>query len=55
MECARGRKRSHVFRISKTGLLCQVSFDGDKMELMDVIREWCLRSENDPGKKRTSH
>lgn len=55
MECARGKKRSHFFRISKTGLLCQVSFDGDKTELMNVIRGWCLRSENDPGKKGTSH
>lgn len=45
-EMCTGEKKSHSFRISKTGLLCQLLYDGNKMEvivsweMLSQIRKW---------------
>lgn len=54
MKCAQGRKGVHFFRISKTGVLCQVSFDGGKRKLIDVTGRRCLGSERILTKKNYS-
>lgn len=50
----RREKRSRLLRISKTGFLCQVFFEGSKMKLIDVIGDGVVGQKMILTQKNTS-